>query len=161
MVLKMSEKAAPTRDLKQWTFEQGNRLAREAETGSIATVNQELSQVRSQLSPREYNALISGIQSANTARVAQDQYDLQGKHVKKLTVPTLILEDSPEDKDKLPDRVGGRILADGKRETFEEPKAPAKPVKRIGDDGNYPLPWSEAMADKAFRDVLDPPERKK
>ncbi len=157
----MSEKAAPTRDLKQWTFEQGNRLAREAETGSIDNVNRELSQVRSQLSPREYNALISGIQSANTARVAQDQYDLQGKQVKKLTVPTLILEDSPRDKDKLPDHVAGRVLADGKKETFEEPKPQAKPAKRVGDDGNYPMPWSEAMADKAWRDVLNPPERRK
>ncbi len=156
----MSEKAAPTRDLKQWTFEQGNRLAREAETGNIANVNRELSDVRNQLTPREYNALISGIQSANTARVAQDQYDLQGKRVKSLTVPTLILEDSPKDKDKLPDHVAGRILADGKRETVEAPKAPEKPAKRVGDDGNYPMPWSEAMADKAWRDVLNP-ERKK
>ncbi len=156
----MSEKA-PTRDLKQWTFEQGNRLAREAETGSIANVNRELSEVRNQLTPREYNALISGIQSANTARVAQDQYDLQGKRVKSLTVPTLILEDSPRDKDKLPDHVAGRVLADGKKETFEAPKTPATPAKRVGDDGNYPLPWSEAMADKAYRDVLSPPERRK
>jgi hypothetical protein len=157
----MSEKAAPTRDLKQWTFEQGNRLAREAETGSIDNVNRELSQVRSQLSPREYNALISGIQSANTARVAQDQYDLQGKQVKKLTVPTLILEDSPHDKDKLPDHVAGRVLADGKKESFEAPKTPATPAKRVGDDGNYYFPWSAAMGAKAFDDVLNPPERRK
>lgn len=156
----MSEKTA-TRDLKHWNYEQGNRLAREAETGSIDNVNRQLYQVRSQLSPKEYNDLINSIQSANTARVAQDKYDLEGKHVKRLTVPTLILSDSPMDNDTLPDHVSGRTLVDGRRETFAEPKPEAKPAKRVGDDGNYPMPWSEAMADKAWRDVLNPPERRK
>jgi len=152
----MSEKAAAPLQTK--FFEQGNRLAREAEAGSMQRVNQELADFRKTLSAPEFNALIKSIQSANTARVAQDQYDLKGKKVNELTVPTLILVDSKEDKDKLPDRIGVIILADGKERA--EQAAPAKPVPtKTLKDGDYPLPWSEAMAAKAFDDVLNPKKK--
>jgi hypothetical protein len=148
----MSERTAATLQTK--FFDDGNRLAREAETGSMQRVNQELAQFRETLSALEYNALIKSIQSSNTARVAQDQYDLAGGQVSRLTVPTLILEDSKTDRDKLPDHIGGRILSD-KKQAAQEPK-PATPAAKAFRDGDYPLPWSEAMADKAFRDVLYP-----
>ncbi len=157
----MSEKA-PTRDLQRWTYEQGNRLAHEAETGKTDNVNRELTQVRGQLTPREYNALISSIRSANTAHVAQEQYDLAGKHVKSLSIPTLIFGDSPKDKDKFPDHIAGRILADGKKETVEEPKSEkalqaeraAKIDQRMKETGNYGPAWG-GDDDAAFRHVLN------
>lgn len=151
----MSEKTAAT--LQRQYFEQGDRMAREAEAGGMHNVNRELAEFRNAkgVTPEKYNALIKSIQSANTAHVAQDQYDLQGKQVKKLTVPTLILADSEADADKLPDHIAGYILG-GKKVEAEEPKLAKPQPQKTLKDGDYPLPWSEKMADKAWRDVLYP-----
>lgn len=149
----MSEKTAAMLPTKY--FEQGNRMAREAETGSMQSVNKELADLRKTLSAPQYNALIKSIESANTAHVAQDQYDLKGKQVSRLTVPTLILEDSKADRDRLPDHIAGRILSD-KKETPEAPKPAAPGGAKTFKDGDYPLPWSEAAANRAWNDVLNP-----
>lgn len=159
----MSDKAKV--DLPARYFEQGHRMASEAETGSFEAVNKELATLRSQIKPAEYNALIRSIQSANIAHVAEDQ-QRNSKDPSKLRVPTLILEDSPKDKDKLPDHIGGRVLHNGPRQAEQTPTPRTQPgqaadgretvAERMRRTGNYPMPWSEAAADAAWKDVLYP-----
>jgi len=155
-------------DLQAKYFEQGHRMAREAESGSFEAVNKELATIRGQIKPAEYNALINSIRSANTAHVAEDQ-SKNRKDPSKLSVPTLLLEDSPTDSDKLPDHIAGRILADGHVQS-EGASAERKNPSQITDSrtaiddkmrqtGNYPMPWSEASADAAWRHVLQPSEK--
>lgn len=159
----MSDKAKV--DLQTRYFEQGHRMAREAETGSYESVNKELATLRSQIKPAEYNALIRSIQSANVAHVAEDQ-QRSGNDPSKFKIPTLILSDSPKDKDKLPDHIGGRILTNGPRQAEQAPTPRTQPgqtadgretvAERMRRTGSYPMPWSEAAADAAWKDVLYP-----
>ena len=121
--------------------------------------------------PNEFNALISAIAAANTAHVAIDQMDVAATRVKSATVPTLILADSPKDKDKLPDHVAGRIVAypaklaeEAGRPTsvmdafpkVEVSDAAKEGRKRMRETGNYGFGWSEAAAAAAYEDVLYP-----
>lgn len=152
----MSDK--PSGDLQARFYDAGHKLAREAETGSISNVNKELQQFRDSHTPKEFNALIQSIQSANAADVAEDRNNLAGKRVSQLSVPTLILEDT--NKDKHPDRIAGRIVADA-------PKADAPNANGIGssakpdqtkhgrETGNYGSGWNPALANQAFDDVLN------
>lgn len=91
-------------------YDQGQRLAFKAETASIEAVNGELASFRGCHTAAEYNALISSIQSANGEHVAADRTKVCTGEATALTVPTLILTDSPDDADSLPDHIAARVV---------------------------------------------------
>lgn len=163
----MSDKAKAG-DLQARFYEQGHRMAREAETDSYESVNTELAAIRQQIKPAEYNALINSIRSANTAHVAEDQMR-SGNDPTKFTIPRLLIEDSPKDKDKLPDHIAGRVLFNGPKQAEQQPTPRTQPTQdrngresfddRMRRTGSYPMPWSEAAADAAWRHVLQPNEK--
>jgi hypothetical protein len=142
-------------------FDEGNRLARKAESGDLVGTNKELAEYRAKMTAADYKQLLKSMEGANTVHVLNDKQEVDKynkskwffQSEQKPTVPNLIITDNKNHK---PMELAGIVLKDaelpGVQKATESPKDNNKSQTKRED---LILPWSPVSAEKVWRETLN------